>query len=218
MKKIIIVGLVIVLCGGIFFYWKFTRSPRYSLWQAVKAVKQHDLASFEKYVDVEGMTSNLIDQMLKLGSDKGKVKDEWGQLGEVFAKGLVAFLKPQLVKIAKQQISDYIEKGKFEEKKEGTKTEGIKFSLSDIWSKTRSEKKNFHGIKYVKREGKIVYIGLKLFQEEYNTTLILDLKMRNRGNYWQVAELSNLSEFINEINKLEAEHEKKNQKKKFHVK
>ena len=199
MKKLVVglvvVCLVILGAGGV-YYWQYTKSPKYSLLQAKNAFEQHDLVSFEKYVDVEGITNSLIDQMLETATEQEKPKGEWEQLGESIGNGLVALLKPQLSKLAKQQIAKLVETGKLEEEQESTESNEPDFSLSDIWNKAGGEKAGFQGIEYIKKEGKIAYVGLKFFQKEYNTDLILDLKMRDRGGYWQVAELSNFADYM----------------------
>jgi len=206
MKKLV-VGLVvaffIILFAGGVYYWQFTKSPKYSLLQAKKAFEQHDLVSFEKYVDVEGITNSLIDQMLEIATEQEKPKGEWEQWGESIGKGLVTLLKPQLSKLAKQQIAKLVETGKLEEEQQKTKSEEPDFSLSDIWNKAGGKKAGFQGIEYIKKEGKIAYVGLKFFYKEYNTKLILDLKMRDKGGYWQVAELSNFADYMKKLDELE---------------
>jgi hypothetical protein len=206
MKKLaaglVVVSFVIFGAGGV-YYWQYTKSPKYSLLRAKNAFEQHDLVSFEKYVDVEGITNSLIDQMLEIATEQEKPKDEWEQLGEFVGKGLVALLKPQLSKLAKQQIAKLVETGKLEEEQESAESNKHDFSLSDIWNKTGGEKAGFQGIEYIKKEGKIAYIGLKFFQKKYNTDLILDLKMRDKGGYWQVAEFSNFADYMKKIDELE---------------
>ena len=201
MKKVfIILVLGLVIIGGI-FYWQWIRSPKYSLWQAKKAIEQHDLISFEKYVDIEGLTGRLIDQLLEFSSSqREEPTNEWTQVGRNLAKGIIGLLKPQLAKMAKEQIAYYVEKGDFGYKK---KEEAPEFSIKEIYNKVGAEKSKFQGIEYVKKEGKISLVGLKFYQEQYNSTLILDIKMRDRGGYWQIAELSNFSDVIRKIEELE---------------
>jgi len=206
MKKIVI-GLVIVcslILGAVgLYYWQYTKSPKYSLWQAKKAFKQHDLVSFEKYVDVEGITNSLIDQILKTVTEQEKPKNEWEQLGESIGKGLVVLLKPQLSKLAKQQIAKLVETGRLEDEHQKKNSNKSDFSLSDIWNEAGGKKAAFQGIEYIKKEGKIAYVGLKFYQKEYNTDLILELKMRDKGGYWQIAELSNFANYMKKIDELE---------------
>jgi len=206
MKKLV-VGLVvaffIILFAGGVYYWQYTKSPKYSLLQAKNAFEQHDLNNFEKYVDVEGITNSLIDQLLEISTERKQPKDEWEQLGESLGKGLVTLLKPQLSKLARQQIAKLVETGKLEENRQRTKSEEPDFSLSDIWNKAGGEKAGFQGIEYIKKEGKIAYVGLIFFHKEYNTELILDLKMRDKGGYWKVAELRNFADYMKKLDKLE---------------
>jgi len=141
--------------------------------------------------------------MLETATEQEKPKDKWEQLGESIGKGLVALLKPQLSKIAKQQIAKFVETGTLKEERKKTESSEPDFSLSDIWNKAGGEKAGFQGIEYIKKEGKIAYVGLKFFQKKYNTDLILDLKMRDRGGYWQIAELSNFADYIKRMDELE---------------
>lgn len=206
MKKLV-VGLVvsffIILFTGGIYYWQYTKSPKYSLLQAKNAFEQHDLNNFEKYVDVEGVTNSLIDQLLEISTEKEQPKDEWEQLGESLGKGLVILLKPQLSKLARQQIAKLVETGKLEGEQQRTKSEEPDFSLSDIWNKAGGGKAGFQGIEYIKKEGKIAYVGLQFFYKEYNTELILELKMRDKGGYWQVAEWSNFTDYMKKLDELE---------------
>lgn len=205
MKKIIIIvtAITIIILGvGGYYYWKHTTSPKYSLWQAKKAFEQHDLISFEKYVDIEGISNNLIDQMMIM--EQEKPKDEWEALGESIGKGLVELLKPQLGKLTKYQVAKIVETGRFEEEK-NKKAEESELSFLGIWNKTGGEETGFQGIKYVKKEGKLAYIGLNIFLEKYNANLILDLKMRDKEGYWQVAGLSNFADYMKKIGELENE-------------
>lgn len=207
MKKFVTITIVLVITTliGAVLYWQYTQTPEYSLLQAKKAVEQHDLASFEKYVDVEGIISSLIDQTLEMSTEEKEQQNEWEQLGEAIGKSLITLIKPQLTKIIKQQIVKYVETGRFEEKKKGRKPEEPENSLSDLWNGLSRGKSVFKGIAYVKKEGKIAYVGLELFQEKYDTSLILDLKMRDKGGYWQVAEISNFSEFMRKLDDLETQ-------------
>lgn len=88
-------------------------------------------------------------------------------------------------------------------RKKNRKSEKPEISLLDLQNKFGNEKNVFKGIAYVRKEGKIAYVGLKLFQEKYDTSLVLELKMRNKGGYWQIAEISNLSEFMRKLDDLE---------------
>lgn len=203
MKKragIVILVLISILGFGGYLYWKYIRSPKYSLLQARKAFEQHDIESFEKYVDIEGVIGNAVDQILEVEAQKQEPEDEWERLGKSFGIGLVSLMKPQLIKLYKEQVVKLVESGNF--KGESKTEEKAPSSLSGLWNRVRG-KNNFPNIAYIKKNGKLAYVGLNVFDKEDNAHLILELKMRNKGNYWQVAEISNLGKYIKKTNELE---------------
>ncbi len=59
-KKILLP--VLVLTASLIGY-TYRHSIRFSLYQAYKAYKNHDIMTFEKYVDLDGLLSNLIDDL-----------------------------------------------------------------------------------------------------------------------------------------------------------
>ena len=61
--KFLLLLLVVALAGGYLYYQNFVGSPKYSLLQAHKAMENHDMEAFEKYVDVPSVTGSLIDQL-----------------------------------------------------------------------------------------------------------------------------------------------------------
>jgi len=52
------------------------------------------------------------------------------------------------------------------------------------------------GVTRQRREGKIAILGLSFTNIQGRVSRVVEVKMRNRGGYWQVAELSNLSELM----------------------
>lgn len=205
MRKLIFAAIIIAIfiAAGCILYWQYTKTPKYSLLQAKKAFEQHDLASFEKYIDIEGISCSLIEQALETADKQEKPKDNLERFGELIGKGLLTLLKPRLSKLVKEQVTELVETGKFEVKKENKVTEEPEFLLSNIWSKVGGENVKLQGIEYVKEEGKIAYVGLKLYQEKYNAWLVLDVKMRDLRGYWQVVKLSNFGEYMEKIDELE---------------
>jgi len=210
MKKLIvgfIIAFFIIFITGSVYYWQYTKSPKYSLLQAKNAFEQHDLDNFKRYVDVEGIANSLIDQLIELVTDKGQsTKDQGVQSIESLYSGVVTLLKPQLSKLATQQIVKLVETGRLEKSQQETKPKEPNFlllNILNIWNKIGDKNSPFQGIKYIKKEGKIVYVGLIFYYKQYNTELILELKMRDKGDYWQVAEFSNLTNYIKKLDELE---------------
>ncbi len=163
-----------------------------------ESVIKHDLAAFNKYVDVDSVTSRAIDQLLELKlNDPKDVQDD---TTKNFAAGLVKLLKPQLVAVAKDEIKTFVEKGTTElPASQAPNNPKIKELLS-----TGSGKAEFKGVAYTNKDGKIATVGLDMFYPKLNSTTVLEVKMREMEGYWQIAEISNLASFVKKLEELEA--------------
>ena len=60
-KPIFAIVLVVLVVVGAGFYWHWTRSVDYALVEIRAATQDRDLATFQKYVDVEGVCTRLGD-------------------------------------------------------------------------------------------------------------------------------------------------------------
>ncbi|MBI5245246.1 MAG: hypothetical protein HY922_16410 [Elusimicrobia bacterium] len=198
----IVIGIAV---AGI-WYWNYTRSPQYSLWVTVKAIKQHDITTFEKYADVDGLISRFMDQIMEQTTrNADQATSVWGQIGAALAKGFVGMIKPRMVENAKEQIERYIENGEFENAEKASQGQPPSIPIREVYGNIAGGKNGFKGVQYVKKEGKIAYVGLGFYREDYDKTLVLDLKMRDKGDYRQIAEISNFPDLMKQVNELEAE-------------
>ena len=198
MKKavtFVVLAMLICLIAGGLWYRNYTRSPEYSLLKIREAIGQHDVDLFEKHVDVDGVTSSLIDQLMAQMYEEA---DGQG-LGGALAQGLIGLMKPRLTDVLKEQILNAVETGSFEQESKGQEDSGgLDLSLTNIVETGSGTE--FEGIDQITKEGKIAYVGLKLRPKDSKQgTLVLTVKMRDRGGYWQVAELTNAGEIIQEL-------------------
>lgn len=155
-KKIIIgaIALVLVL-GGAYYY--FTGTPRYSLWQAKKAIQDHDSTTFNKYVDVDRIVTSLTDEGFK--SVENEMNSSANSLGAL-GKGLVTAFLPALKVGLKESINKSIEE------------------ISDGKQNAFAEAK----VKEVKQEGKSAnVILLNSKNEEIRLSMI-----QTPERYWRV--------------------------------
>jgi hypothetical protein len=193
MKKIMLLILAVALLGGFWYYRSLTSGPEYSLLQAKEAAENHDLATFEKYVAVETLIGNLIDQ---LTADENGLNQLIPQLQ--LDQNTLNFIKPQLVNNATQEVQRFIVTGRVHASPTGTF-----FSLAALAGGLIGEDSEFKGIAYVKKENETAFVGLEITQPRYDTTLILEIKMLDKGDYWQATELSNTAELLQHLTGLE---------------
>ena len=198
-KTIIIFALATALLAAGILYLNFRSSPKYSLLQIKVALENHDYPAFEKYVDVDGTMSSLMGQVFEMAQGDSTSQDKVGTSWSFFGSGLLDMIKPQLALLYKPQIQKWVESGKFET--EGPFGRNSIDPIPDVLKQAGAV--NLTGIEYEKREGKIALIGIGFKHANFDTVLIINIKMLDKGNYWQVAELMDLAKFQKEIERLE---------------
>jgi hypothetical protein len=197
MKKILILLVVLGLVGGFLYYRHFTTTPKYSLLQAHEALQQHDMAQFQKYVNIESVTGSLIDQLAANQSLVSALNP-----GSLLTKQVLRFMKPQLSQVAEKEILKYVETGDFR-KDPNAPRKKIDISLSGLWHKVVSDSAAFKEVQYVNEQGETALVGLAFTQPRYDTTLVLEVKMQDKGDYWQVIQLTNTNELLKHTTRLQ---------------
>ncbi|QMU30761.1 hypothetical protein [Adhaeribacter radiodurans] len=203
MKKFLLFLVLIAAVSGYFYYQNLVSSPKYSLLQAHEALQDHDMPAFEKYVNVESITGNLVNDMSK---QKGWI----GMLnpGSMVLKQALQFMKPQLAGVARKEVQKYVETGSFA--KDPSRDKKVDISFNGLWNKVVSEDSQFKGVKYTREEGETALVGLEFTQPRYDTTLVLEVKMQDKGDYWQATEITNTNDILKGVARLQAQKLKKN--------
>ena len=85
---------------------------------------------------------------------------------------------------------------------------GNNWSLKGINKRLGFSSHTFRGLKYMRVRAGEALIGLSLYNERYNSVLLLELKMAKREEHWRLIEVSNLPSFLCQI--IELEHKRVN--------
>jgi hypothetical protein len=197
MFKFLILLAVITGIG----YWYWTTTPEFAVFQVRDAIRDHDLKKFSHYVDDEAVASNLVDDLLTKPMQQSLGA---GVVGNVLVNGIVGLFKQNLVKSMEQQIRSFVETGNSgaavsANAPDSSVISGQDVSLGKIDSRLGFRKHAYKGIAYDNKNGKIATVGVKFHNELYDKDLVLDLKMRDEGGYWEVIELSNFPEFAGKV-------------------
>ena len=206
-RKIIIIlvlFLVLLLCGvGYYYYFIFSKTPTYTFAQINKAYETHDVELFKKYVDVDSFCEQTVDDFVAWISqsdfaDTGT--DVWSELGNSIAKGMIGLMKPQMVSEMKKGLLDSVESNSVESSSSHTYSlKATINSLSNLQSFI-----NGNSVLTVK-DGKITTLKLTIHDDEYNSDLELYLLLKENGNHLQVVKISNLLDYLTNIDKLKGE-------------
>jgi hypothetical protein len=95
-----------------------------------------------------------------------------------------------------QQVKAMVERGADSVSKD---EEESNVNLANLFKKDDTSL-DFQGFKGTKKDGKIATVTLAFYQPKTKDDATLDVKMRQMDGYWQVAELSNASAFIDKVN------------------
>ncbi len=89
-------------------YWYWTTTPSYALTAVVVSVKNRDIRSFEKYIDIDSVTSHAFDDLVE-----GPISTEiLGHQNSFIGMGFIKFFKRELVELAHGKVVDFVEDGK----------------------------------------------------------------------------------------------------------
>jgi hypothetical protein len=200
MKKLLLFVLLLALAGGGYYYYRTLKGgPKGSLVAAAAAVQTHDMANFEKYVDVNSVTSHLVDDVTQQGSALTSLMPG----GSLLMGGAMKMLKPALAKAAHNEVQRYVETGSLEAAQAAAPKRLVNVSLTGLASKVVSPDSEFKGVKYTREEGDNAFVGLEVTQPRYDTTMVVEVKMRRLGDHWQMTQITNSAELLRGAARLE---------------
>lgn len=100
------IAIVFFLVFANFGYWYWTTTPFYSILEIRESIIHHDLKTFEQYVDVERVSSNMIDGFL---TPQVRSRLSKGVLGDLLGSGLISLVKPTLMDVIKNEVAHFVE-------------------------------------------------------------------------------------------------------------
>lgn len=200
MKKLLLLVLLLALgAGGYYYYRSLKNGPKGALVSAAAAVQTHDMAAFEKYVDVNSVTTHLVDDVAQQGSTLTSLMPG----GSLLMGGALRMLKPALANAAHQEVQRYVETGSLAAAAAAAPKRLVNVSLTGLASKIVNPDSEFKGIKYTREEGDNAFVGLEISQPKYDTTMVVEVKMRRQGDHWQMTQITNSSELLRGVAQLE---------------
>lgn len=195
MKNKKTLALIIVLCavlaGAAFYFLYFIRTPLYALNQARVALKEHNTAKFEQYVDVQSVLDNAFEDIIKAESKINNDK----LFSNPFALSILHMLKPAVVDLMKQEALDRVAGRPVQEDK-------VADPVPDAMRRNLErhiplDKLAVKDLKLVQQERNMATATLVLHNEALQKDFLAQLHMQiNDKEDWQIKRVSNLSELI----------------------
>lgn len=194
-KKAGIGLIVVVLCALAFYFLYYIKTPSYSLNIVREAVAKHDVATFEKHVDLDKVLDKGFDDLIAAELQKGE-----DSLANPFVAGIVNMIKPALVNGIKRDILNTV-KGEAKAEKQD---ENIAQKFVDKAFEGKSEKFSIENVSEVSEEGDSAVIALSMRHKLAGSEIELRLDMAKLSDgTWRVVGIDNLAEFLAATEKAE---------------
>ncbi|NLR91890.1 MULTISPECIES: hypothetical protein [Flammeovirga] len=179
----VIVGIAAV--GGI-FYFSMQGGPEMTFVKIKDAIDDKDLDSFKKYVDEDAIINSLVDQYITFAMAQNN--------GEVdIATGLIAFMKPSIVSIVKEQVENSIVTGNHNIP---NTIEGISTEVMGLLAIIKGDGAVFKGLKEKVVDEHQASLTFQLQLEGSDRIDDLIVKLRKTDDGWQVYDVKNVSALL----------------------
>lgn len=215
MKKIGIAALIVLLLSGGGYYY-YTTTPTYSILQIKKSVDTHDVALFQKHVDIDTLYTRLIDDVMSAQMAKMASESEgsgWEKMGQAIGAGMVQMMKPTLISSLKSSTLQYIETGNADSQTATAETDNkMPIAAGNQKANLKGMMENFgvkgkSGLDYkIIQQGKVATVVVPYLNEELDMPLEMQFTLRDQGGYWQLVQFNNAGELMT---KVEQEKEKR---------
>jgi hypothetical protein len=185
MKRLLLfIALLAVVAGGYYYYNSLKKGPEYALLQAAAATQTHDLAAFERYVDVDALASHLVDD----------VASQSGVLTALVPGG----------GLAHNEVQRYVETGSLEAAQAAAPKRLVNLSFLGLAGRVVSPDSKFKGVKYSTDKGNEALVGLEFTQPRYDTTMVVEVKLlKQPDGHWQAKQITNAGELAQGVARLE---------------
>ncbi len=208
LKKIGLALLTIIVLGFAFYNFYWVKTPQYSLMIIQKAIQTHNVNSFEQHVNLESIYNKGIDDLLAAGM-KGKGV---GQI-DAFSAGFIQMLKPNLVSWLKGLTLEAVagNKNANGQSSQTPKTMDPSAVLKQFKFEYKAESENLKikDVSVVNKDGDFAEVKIVLNDKSLDKNFDLLVKMTKIANgEWQIKEIVNLVNFIEELEKAAKEKEK----------
>lgn len=198
-KKIGLGVVIAVLCAIAFYFLYWTKTPAYSLNIIRESVEKHDVATFEKHVDMDTLYTKAFDDGI-VAVDK--IQGE-GTLSNPLAVGFLQMLKPPVVAALKNETIEYVKGEKENKAQSNNKADDFAQGMKN---KSGVDNSKLKDITVVSKENNEAIVALTLYNQKIDKNFDLKVKMTKLDDgTWKLKEITNLVEFLVEVDKAEKE-------------
>lgn len=104
--------------GAYYYFFSWRETPRYALWQMVRAIQANDTQTLFQYVDLQAIADNLVEKsssdvdswLLNKGLGATPEEDDVSRLARSLTKKFARFITPKVIAALEPQLKAGVEK------------------------------------------------------------------------------------------------------------
>ena len=180
---------VFVVAGGgaLWYYGYYTKTPEYAARAIEEAAASHDLAKFERYVDVHKISETAGDEFLEGVMDSDRAMTEEARSA---VTNFAQIFKASVSKSFEDAMRAYVRTGKWDDISPDAQLILDKAGLYQV------EPRGVEGVEKDAEDGKAT-LGLRLYQKEAADEFLFKVRLaKGQNGIWCAEEVSNFREFI----------------------
>ena len=184
----VLVAAIVVFGGGaLWYYGYYTKTPEYAVRMIEEATASHDVAKFERYVDVRKITETASDEFLEGVMDADRtMSDEARSAVSNFAQ----LFKASVSKSFEDAIRNYVQTGEW-----GNTGPDAQLIL-DKAGLYQAEPRGASGLEENADDGTTT-LGLRIYQKEAADEFTVKIRLAKAENgIWRADKIINFREFI----------------------
>ena len=190
-----------VIAGAIgLFYWYWTTTPSYALTCVKDSLSHHDGEMFEKYVDIDSITSHAFDDLLD-GPARGELL---GRMDNFIGVGFIRFFKREIVGVAHERVAEFVRDKNVElaSLSDGNASTFGKYKIKPQIRQALVDyglnRYGYKGIKYLNQNGPQALLGLEFYSPRMRNSYVVEFKMEDVGGFWRVTQVMNLNDLVDQ--------------------
>jgi len=193
MKKVLLLVVVLALAAGAYWYFQRAKAsgPEASISEIRAALETKDTEKLQKYVDFKRTSASLVEQSQNMAVEL--LPKELQGAANLLRKGLKA--KKQITSAVRQQLLQSVET--VSGQKVPQLGDVVKLlPVGKLINEKTLPKLEFESIDHVDQQDSIALVGLKVRPVNRNESMVIELRMLDKGEYWQVVGVENFKEVL----------------------
>lgn len=191
--RVILVSVIVVMATVIGFLMhkhSYEQTPEYTLKEIRTSLDNHDMKTFEKYVDVNNVIESSYPVLMEglMESEAVVSKDGKTAMGDIFR-----MMKDSIIETFKSNIDHYVSTGSWIHK------EARESAASELLTRSglnQLELRNIEGITATGEKDTVI-ANILVYQHELGSEFAFEaLLVKNEAGLWRVTEIRNLKDFI----------------------